>query len=563
MSNASDFVIENGVLKKHTGTDAEVVIPDGVTSIEAEVFYCCENLKSVTIPENMTHIGYNAFWKCPNLTEVTISARVSIIYGGAFKDCPKLKSVHLPEGLCKIDSDAFAQCKSLEEINIPSSVDEIGFNAFNGCNLLPNMELPNTITELKGGVFAGCKNLRSVKLPDHLTAIGAACFGKCESLEKVAIPATVKTIGDHAFGSCKALKEIVLPEGLESVGEKTFAGCDKALRLYCTGKIFGMFDKETKDNLAKNWLNGSAEYGKDQSEAIKKYIARSKKRLFTEIEGDDEVTIANLLDCGKVNPEILESFIMKCNDGNHPKMTAVLLDFQNRTISSEKKEEIIDKALGLKEMTANDWKKIYRWAEEPDGIVITKYKGIDESVEIPARIDEKPVIKIGKNAFKGNSQVHRVSIPDSVTEIQEKAFEGCVSLSELQWSENLCTIEKRAFFGCTMLTGTLDLPHKLKSIGASAFVGCAFTQINLPEGLENIADYSLSCDRYAQLHIPASVKNMGCCTGYFTGDLFIHGMKTKLKSSFYTEMPLTVHAPAGSFAAKCADKGDINSFQIL
>ena len=29
----SDFVIENGVLKKYTGTDTDVVIPDGITKI--------------------------------------------------------------------------------------------------------------------------------------------------------------------------------------------------------------------------------------------------------------------------------------------------------------------------------------------------------------------------------------------------------------------------------------------------------------------------------------------------------------------------------------------------
>ena len=33
MSNKRDFVIENGVLKKYTGNDGDVVIPDSVTSI--------------------------------------------------------------------------------------------------------------------------------------------------------------------------------------------------------------------------------------------------------------------------------------------------------------------------------------------------------------------------------------------------------------------------------------------------------------------------------------------------------------------------------------------------
>ena len=38
MSNASDFVIENGVLKKYKGPGGNVVIPEGVTSIERGVF---------------------------------------------------------------------------------------------------------------------------------------------------------------------------------------------------------------------------------------------------------------------------------------------------------------------------------------------------------------------------------------------------------------------------------------------------------------------------------------------------------------------------------------------
>ena len=33
MSSAKDFVIENGVLTKYDGGDAEVIIPDGVTTV--------------------------------------------------------------------------------------------------------------------------------------------------------------------------------------------------------------------------------------------------------------------------------------------------------------------------------------------------------------------------------------------------------------------------------------------------------------------------------------------------------------------------------------------------
>lgn len=47
MSNASDFIIENGVLEKYIGDDMDVVIPDGVTDIAPMTSYDCKNLELV------------------------------------------------------------------------------------------------------------------------------------------------------------------------------------------------------------------------------------------------------------------------------------------------------------------------------------------------------------------------------------------------------------------------------------------------------------------------------------------------------------------------------------
>ena len=57
----------NGVLA------TDLVIPDGVTSIGADVFSSCSSLKSITISDSVTTIGNWAFYSCFNLVSVTFA----------------------------------------------------------------------------------------------------------------------------------------------------------------------------------------------------------------------------------------------------------------------------------------------------------------------------------------------------------------------------------------------------------------------------------------------------------------------------------------------------------
>ena len=54
IAEKGEFVIEDGVLTNYNGSASNVVIPDGVTSIERFAVSECKHIKKVTIP-NRTH----------------------------------------------------------------------------------------------------------------------------------------------------------------------------------------------------------------------------------------------------------------------------------------------------------------------------------------------------------------------------------------------------------------------------------------------------------------------------------------------------------------------------
>ncbi len=91
-AEGSPFKKENGIIwNPETGvllgcydkTITSIVIPEGVTEIGNQVFYGCDNLRSVTIPNTVTTIG-SAFSNCPYLTSIDIPASVTEINYSAF-----------------------------------------------------------------------------------------------------------------------------------------------------------------------------------------------------------------------------------------------------------------------------------------------------------------------------------------------------------------------------------------------------------------------------------------------------------------------------------------------
>lgn len=122
MSNVQDFVIEKGVLKKHTGTGEDVAIPEGVTSIGPSAFRQCIGLTSITIPGSVTGIAFGAFLNCSSLASVMIPDGVTSIANYAFYNCSSMRNITIPDSVTSIGSKVFEKCSALEDVTWPSAL---------------------------------------------------------------------------------------------------------------------------------------------------------------------------------------------------------------------------------------------------------------------------------------------------------------------------------------------------------------------------------------------------------------------------------------------------------
>ncbi|MCD7828748.1 MAG: leucine-rich repeat protein [Clostridiales bacterium] len=72
-----------GVVYAYTGSDADVVIPDGVTCI-ADYAFAYSDAETVVIPDGVYYIGNQAFFACENLTYLSVPSSVISIGTKAF-----------------------------------------------------------------------------------------------------------------------------------------------------------------------------------------------------------------------------------------------------------------------------------------------------------------------------------------------------------------------------------------------------------------------------------------------------------------------------------------------
>ena len=183
-------------------TITKVVIPEGVTKINAYAFAMLTALEEVVLPSTLESIEYGAFYGCSSLQKITYNGENNtfVINQNAFENCD-LRGVIDLTGACVISDYAFAGNKNLEGIRTDDSLLSIGQYAFAGCKKLKDVTI--TAEKVKYGAYAftGCAALESFYV--NASVLPEGMFYQCDNLSKVTIGPDVNDIGPFAFRSSK------------------------------------------------------------------------------------------------------------------------------------------------------------------------------------------------------------------------------------------------------------------------------------------------------------------------------------------------------------------------
>lgn len=131
-----------------------------------------------------------------------------------------------------------------------------------------------------------------------------------------------------------------------------------------------------------------------------------------------------------------------------------------------------------------------------DGVIFTKDKK-ELVMYPPGRHDEEYRIPDGtevirEKAFSYNSNLTKVDLPRSVSEIGNYAFYFCDVLDEIEFSSEsgLKSIGDYAFYGCKVRS--LYIPYGVETVGKDAFKNCdTLTYIDFPGTVTKIGDNAL------------------------------------------------------------------------
>ena len=179
---------------------------------------------------------------------------------------------------------------------------------------------------------------------------------------------------------------------------------------------------------------------------------------------------------------------------------------------------VVSAAYGVRGEGTTDDNYQYAVYYDYDGIgsdycIIQGYSGTDTELVIPSTVTydgtEIPVTEIKQEAFRDNTAITSVTIPEGVTSIGQKAFSGCTSLTDVSLPKSLQEIGVDAFENCPvkdiLISGDL-------TSGQYAFDSDSLETITFADGVTTIPEYTFRyMENLKAVHFSDTITEIGSC----------------------------------------------------
>lgn len=213
------------------GIITDLVIPEGVKSLDWYCFNTCLNLESVSLPDSLEFIDSWAFERCYNLKTINVPKNVRQINGGAFAQNDSLRSI-----TCDSENRYYTSVNG-----VLFTKDMTALMAYPG-GIQGGYTVPASVNHISDAAFYGAHGLDSVTILGNLDFIGFEAFAECSQLTDVAIRDGVNYVGYSAFRGCTGIKQLTVPQSVTNIGNEAFGYLDG------TSKISGFSLRGYKDS---------------------------------------------------------------------------------------------------------------------------------------------------------------------------------------------------------------------------------------------------------------------------------------------------------------------------
>ena len=482
----------------------QIILPDGLISIEERAFHECDNLTSIILPDSLTTIGAEAFLECSKLSNITIPQNVTSIGEGAFGVCDVLNITvgNGNQSYCIVNGILFNKNKTKL--------------FFCPRNIIGSYSIPNGVVSIGDYAFEGCKGLSDITIPDSVTSIGYYAFEDCSGLKNITIPKNVTSIGEYAFSLSGEGFSIIInattPPAPLDIYNPYFISNDFAL----LSIIVPSASIDTYKSAA-GW-----------SEYVDKIVGDgyTYKVTFDSCNSDTPASPASIevtspaTTVGTLPSEpVKEGYIF---DGWNTKSDGTGTAFSaDTTVSGD--ITVYAVWIGVNELFVYNIKNSV--------VTITGLTSLGKSqteLVIPDKIEGYPVTGIGvgaqtstDGAFYNCTNLVSVTIPSGVTTIGGAAFYGCTGLTRVSIPDSVTVIDWRAFQRCTNLTD-ITIPDGVTTIGYYAFSDCTkLSSMTIPASVTSVGKGAFYCD----FSVVDGNTNYSCSDG-----ILFNKNKTKLVS---------------------------------